>query len=909
MNTNRTRSRARLMGGAATSLALLFSAGMAHAQTPARADAPEDGAPVAVDELVVTGIRAGIENSIAVKKNEASIVEVVSAEDIGKLPDVSIAEAIARLPGVTAQRLNGRAQVISIRGLGPDFTSALLNGREQVSAGDNRGVEFDQYPSELLSSVIIYKTPDGALIGQGLAGTADLRTVRPLQFGRRAFAANARYEVNDIGALNAGTDDTGSRVSISYIDQFFDGRLGLALGYAHMDSPYQAERFNAWGYPGVAGGEVIGGAKPYVQSSELVRDGYMAVLEFSPNDQVHSTIDVLYSKFEFTEILRGIELPLQWSSASLQPGYTVQNGLVTAGQFNGVKGVVRNDANTRDSTLSSIGWNTTIKFSDQWSAELDLNRSSIDREDVVLETYSGTGRSGSGATDNMGFTTNSSGTRFTSILDYSDYGQIFLTSPQGWGGDVIPGGQAGYYNSPSIDDELNAIRLSATRTFGDGFLESIEVGYNRTSREKSLTANEFFLDIGAPTVAVPVSARLGVTSLNFLGIDGMISYDPLALLNSGVYTLVRNPNGDVAAKDWLVEEDVSTAFIKADFDTQVGPFDVSGNFGLQVVTADQNSSGFAATGSGAGTVTVPVTGGAKYTEVLPSLNMTVALPHDQYLRFAAARTLARPRMDEMRASFTYNYDSSKAASTDLNNSPWSGGGGNPELEPWIAKAFDISYEKYFGRRAYVAVSLYYKDLESYIYNQTEVYDFTGFPVGAGPAPALRQGFVNTPQNGEGGEIKGVEFSISMPVDMVLPVPEGFGVIFSASKAESEIRPNGPTSAPTPLPGLSETVVNGTLYYERDGFQARISNRYRSDFLGEVAVFANGRGLRMVDSENVVDAQIGYQFQDGVLDGFSVLLQVNNLTDEPFSTYQNTETRVIDYQRYGRTVLFGVNYRF
>jgi len=287
--------------------------------------------------------------------------------------------------------LNGRAQVISIRGLGPDFTSALLNGREQVSAGDNRGVEFDQYPSELLSGVTIYKTPDAALIGQGLAGTADLRTVRPLRFGRRAFAANARYEVNDIGALNAGTDDTGNRISISYIDQFFDGRLGLALGYAHMDSPYQAERFNAWGYPGVAGGEVIGGAKPYVQSSELVRDGYMAVLEFNPNDQIHSTLDVLYSEFEFTEILRGIELPLQWSSASLQPGYTVQNGLVTSGQFNGVKGVVRNDANTRDSTLTSVGWNTTFKVSDQWSAELDLNHSSIDREDVVLETYSGTG--------------------------------------------------------------------------------------------------------------------------------------------------------------------------------------------------------------------------------------------------------------------------------------------------------------------------------------------------------------------------------------------------------------------------------------------------------------------------------------------------------------------------------------
>jgi iron complex outermembrane receptor protein len=162
---------------------------------------------------------------------------------------VSIAESLARLPGLTAQRLDGRGQVISIRGLAPDFTTALLNGREQVSTGDNRGVEFDQYPSELLSAVVVYKTPDAGLIGQGLAGTADLRTVRPLAFGKRALAVGARYEWNDIGALNAGTKAHGNRFNVSYIDQFMDNTLGVAIGYAHMESPYQAERWNSWGYP------------------------------------------------------------------------------------------------------------------------------------------------------------------------------------------------------------------------------------------------------------------------------------------------------------------------------------------------------------------------------------------------------------------------------------------------------------------------------------------------------------------------------------------------------------------------------------------------------------------------------------------------------------------------------------
>ncbi|MCA3717460.1 MAG: TonB-dependent receptor plug domain-containing protein, partial [Brevundimonas sp.] len=178
---HRTNTRARLLsGGAIGVLAALAFVGVANAQT-----APQEADEV--DEIIVTGIRASIQNSIAAKARNTSIVEVITAEDIGKLPDVSIAESLARLPGLTVQRLDGRGQLISIRGLGPDYTTALLNGREQVTTGDNRGVEFDQYPSELLSGVTIYKTPDAQLIGQGLAGTVDLQTIRPLAYGQRAL--------------------------------------------------------------------------------------------------------------------------------------------------------------------------------------------------------------------------------------------------------------------------------------------------------------------------------------------------------------------------------------------------------------------------------------------------------------------------------------------------------------------------------------------------------------------------------------------------------------------------------------------------------------------------------------------------------------------------------------------------
>ncbi len=174
--------------------------GMVQAQ-----DAP--AAEGELEEIVVTGIRAGIESAIAVKQESMSIVEAISAEDIGKLPDTSIAESISRLPGLTSQRAEGRASAISLRGTDPGFTTALLNGREQVSTGDNRNVEFDQYPSELISQVIVYKTPDSQLVGQGLAGTIDLRTVRPLDYGKQAVVLNLRGEMNSNDDLGADSDD------------------------------------------------------------------------------------------------------------------------------------------------------------------------------------------------------------------------------------------------------------------------------------------------------------------------------------------------------------------------------------------------------------------------------------------------------------------------------------------------------------------------------------------------------------------------------------------------------------------------------------------------------------------------------------------------------------------------------
>ncbi len=905
---NGSTRRARLMSGGAISAAMLLAfTGAAHAQT-----AQDDEDETQVDEVVVTGIRSSIESSINTKRESTSIVEVVTAEDIGKLPDMSIAESLGRLPGLATQRQDGRAQVVTVRGLGPDFTTALLNGREQVTTGDNRGVEFDQYPSEALGSVVVYKTPDASLIGQGLAGTVDLRTIRPLAYGRQAIALNARYEINDIGALNEGTTDTGERFTVSYVDQFADDTIGIALGYAHMSSPYQSERYESWGYADAGGGNlVIGGVKPFVMSSELGREGVFGTLEWAPSTQLRSTLDVFYSEFDNTQIIRGVELPLLWGGSPLSNA-SAQNGLVTSGTFSNVRGIGRGDITSRHSELTSIGWNTEFQLSDNWALGTDLSHSKVERTDQILETYWGTGRNGTGPTATVNFTMGDDGVpTFDPSLNYADPVLMRLTAPQGWGGDVVPGGQDGYLNMPTIIDELNAARVTLRGELGTTVFTGIELGLYASSREKEMIADEWYLAIpGGGAAAVPNQFLMNPTSLDYAGIDGILSYDTQGLLDSGFYSLVRNPYGDVQRKNWVVSEDVAIASVKLDIDASMGGVPVTGNVGMQFVQTDQHASGFAATGSGPSLQYIAVEGGDSYLEVLPSLNLIFQLQDELVLRAAAARTMARPRMDQMQAGRGFGFNPSmNIPGATIENSPWSGGGGNPELRPWIADVFDISIERYFGRSGYISLAAFHRNLETFVYDDRRVLDFTGYPVPPGVTPVINQGFYSSPQNADGGAMWGVEFAAWVPFDLFMPALEGFGAQFSVAQNESEIE-NPLNGQITPIPGLSETTGNLTLYYERFGFQSRVSARYRSEFLGELSVFANGRGFRQVGEETVVDAQIGYEFQSGLAEGLSVLAQVNNLTDEPFYTFQNGDERqVINHQRYGRTFLFGVNYRF
>ena len=894
-------------------------------QTPEQTD---EGEPVtdpdeADNVIIVSGFRESLATAVAEKKNTDQILESVTAEDIGKLPDNSIGESIARLPGVTSQRLNGRANVIAIRGLGPDFSQTLLNGREQTSTGDNRAVEFDQYPAEVVNQVVVYKTPTAQLVGQGLIGTIDVRTIRPLEVDEPVFAIGARGSWADIGALNAGSNEYGYRVNAAFVDRFADDNIGVSLAASYTDEPYQLQEFNAWGYTGGPSGgpQLIGGSKSFVTSTQLKRLGIAGTVQARVSDTLTLTVDGFFSDFDDDQIKRGVELPLGFCANPDDPlnrdaafcfggtydasAQQVQDDTVVAGRFPTVEGVVRNDVFQREAQLFSGGINLLYEGDDGFTAYADFGYSRTDRRELSFESYAGTGVGAlNGATDDISFTQDESGAFFTSTLDYSDPSQIVLTDPLGWGG----GNQAGYFNDRIVDDELKQYRVHVEKEIFDNFFSAVKVGLNYTDRDKALTPDEFFIRLagGALERAIPTEFLLESTDLDYLGLGPMLSYDPRDLINAGIYELDANRANDVLGKAYTISEDLLTLYAQADIDQELGSSSLTGNIGVQAINVTQKSSGvFFPNGQ-----QQPRTAGVEYWNVLPSLNLSLRTANDFVVRFGASRQIQRPRLDDFRVSLSYGVNENPADSPTGVIPFISGGGGNPFLRPYKANAFDLTFEKYFATDGVIALQLFYKDITSYIDSGRFVFDFAGLPTpSGGRAPATTIGFVDTRVNTEGGDFYGAELAITLPFDVFSEALDGFGVTGGVGYTDTEIATAD--GGFTQIPGYSKWVANGTAFFEKYGFNARGSVRYRSTFLGDFVGFGGSPTRRQAREELIVDAQIGYDFDQGALDGLSVYLQGQNLTDEPFVSINGNgnQLQVIDFQRYGRRFLAGFTYRF
>jgi phosphoribosylformimino-5-aminoimidazole carboxamide ribotide isomerase len=895
--------------------------------------------------IIVTGFRGSVANAISEKRDLPFIADVVSADDIAGLPDTSIAESLARLPGVTSQRTGGQASAINIRGLSQDLVSASLNGREQVATSGDRVIEFNQYPSELIRQAAVYKTPVASIIAGGIAGRVELETVRPLDNSDDFVGAiNIRGLYNDRAGQSTDVGEFGYRVSGSIQAKLADDTLGLALGYARLFQPNVATRFAQFDFPlpgnnGSPAGEDFDGNGIDDRRSfgnELIqfggreeRDGLIGVIQYEPVPELRVLIDGYYSRLESDVFRRGIRVFSTQSGDTVITNPVVVNDAITGGTFTNQLGAngfgfslgteLVNQDEGRSDELFTLGGNIAYDFSDRFTAALDLSfsrgESFFNNSGINLRPFTTDPTGALVRADQVPgllsttFQTNGLSLPVISAIsgDFTNTQTEFLLD--------------GQFLVPQEDtDELFAVAVDFDLDLGGGFFKSFEFGarYAQRDAERIITSFDTFNIPGAPFVVPSDLVSIG----GFGGAFAANGFPDFAAVDiGGTFDAVFGPDGgtgrptgqDVFSftqdQSFTIDEDVLSAYLQFNIDTIAGGLPLQGNIGVRFVYTDQASGSTVAIPGGDALIDrVPVSAGDSFLDILPSVNLILNLSDNDVLRLSATRQISRPSLFDLRGAI--------GAGVGNDGIP-AGGGGNPFLRPFRANQFDISYEHYIGSDGILAVAAFYKDLETFIVGGI-VPDFNFADAGFQLVPPTTDvvvqdsGPLSAPVNGDGGFVWGVEFNLTYSFANLLPAPlDGFGVILNYSYSESDLDFPSATSGENinlPLPGLSESVANPTIYYEKSGFGARVGMRYRTSFVAPQIGISE---LIVTNaSETVFDAQVSYDFpEDSFLGGLKILAQANNFTDEPTRSFFGQRAQTGTLQFFGRTFFLGATYSF
>ncbi|MEO2281998.1 TonB-dependent receptor [Pseudoalteromonas pernae] len=950
----------------------MFAANSAIAATDEERTAAKELDPE-LEVIEVRGFRRSLIQSLNQKRFTDTVSEQLSADDLGALPDVSMADALTRLPGISAVRTGGQAAEINIRGLSGGFVFSTLNGREQVSTSGSRSIEFDQYPSELISSAAVYKSPKASLIEGGVAGTVELQTASPLDNDQQhSFTANVRGMYNDRASEVFDATEYGDRISFSYQGKFLDETLGVALGYARLFQPSVATQFIGLAYNGnkdVDGlandtnGPADNPANEYISEGfelqhlggEETRNGYLTSIEWVPTDNFKLKGDAFLSRFDSESFARGFRVKFGGPSAvyanPVLDGNAVIGGAInrTSNSFTRVE--IVNDDNQDFDEVDSYGINADWQITERLNvnADVSLSRAKSNFRNGLLWALVAE----DATVENPVFDTNVSINYQLNGLDLPDIG--FNQAAAFSDIDRVMVSKYGIYPYEN-EDEVKAFRLDFKYELENNWFSSIEFGARYSDREYSNDRSVFEYGNDGAFSATQPPLRLTDDMATVVDWQGEFSYFPSYLaidlnkaLNAWFPSGIPQPvqtwgnadgvvdldgdgqpdaQGYTTNYSWTmlqsgsVYEEVVSAYVMLNIDTEIGSLPVTGNIGIRRVDTDQSATVLENVGGdpqlGAqyivdengivNSLYAPSVLGTDYTDYLPSLNLNFKVNDATQVRFAAAKVMARAPINRLAgdASASVNNDG------EINGSSTN----NPFLKPFYADQYDISYERYFeDTDGALIVAGFYKNIDSFIDtvaienfdfkgNGFNVPDFIVDPVSGEQIETTNGIYTTAVNNAEGGYIRGIELAYTQ-VFSFLPAPfDGLGVNASYSYTESEVQSitdlGGETVAQD-LPGLSNNVFNTTLFYSYENFETRLNVRYRDDFVSE-QVAVNEQVVNF-DAETVVDFQTSYQFSDS----FGMLLQVNNLTDEPTQSYFGTTSKTGTTQFFGRQFYLGFTY--
>jgi iron complex outermembrane receptor protein len=914
-------NRIALAVKSALGLALLVPPGLTFAAT-----ATDNSA---LDEIVVTGIRKSVEQSIEAKRDSTQFTEVVTAEDIGKMPDKNVADSLARLPGVTTSAAGANEggfdenDRVSMRGTNPSLTQTLINGHG-VASGDwfaldqvttvGRSVSYTLLPSEIVSKVVVEKSSSASLVEGGVAGSVNIITRKPLDFSKPfTLEASAGAVYSD---LPSKTDGQYSALANWKNDA---SNFGVMLQLFSETRHLRRDGVEILGYDQIAATSPMAIAHPDLANvyyphemgaayftQERQRNGGLLDVELKPTDDLTFDLSGFHSKLNATNYNRNY---LLWPTSFVKsggtaaspghpavvgqapdPGYVIQGNTLVKANFSPVPGntygvydqISRPDESGTANFVNLDGdWKATDALTFFGQVGYSWGDGKTPQQDVS-ETVPGVGAGGGYTLHGIG-----SGPSF-------NLGPTNNTTPTPGG---VPVGFGWIFGDQNIDvkDRESWAKIDSDFKIHDESWTDLKFGvrFDKHDRTSAGVIGQGPLPPGQLTSAYPTGFSNYPSNFNTFGGSiptGVWFWSPAQL---AAYNNATNVNRDpVSRLDWNsmfeVHEKDTAAYVQADFKGS----NWAGNIGVRYVHTQEDVltyTGVDASTPGAITTSAfgPFIGlptSHSYNDVLPSANLKIDVTPDLVARFAASQTMTRADYSAL-AGFT------SLSPPGAANEVGSGTGGNPDLKPIRSTNLDAGLEWYFAKRSLLSATLFYMDLRNYIgYGSVTKNYFsysTVFPNGAN-LPYL----LSVPVNAK-GRVEGTEIAYQQAFT------ENFGFVGNYTYADGKQTSQVTTNGDDRLVGTSKNTYNVSGYFENKHFSARVGYTYRSAFysgLDRNTAFTQ-------DKIGTLSASLGYTMNDH----FSITLDGMNLNNPTLKYYALNQDQPRAFYKNGSQ--YYLNFRF
>lgn len=815
--------------------------GNAHAQDAADAQSPI---------VRVDGKRASLVSAQDIKRERIGIVDAVVAEDITRLPDINVTDALQRITGVQILRDRGEGAGVAIRGLTQMETT--LNGREVFTAGTGRNLDFADIPAELLAGIDVYKTASADQLEGGVGGAIDLRTRRPFDFSGRQIAGSVRMIHGDLAKR------TQPQLSFLASDRraAAGGEVGLLVSLAHQKRAWREDQKSA-GNP-VTRDDVVPGQRVVVPNGttettsigDRERNAGAFVLQWRPDRALELYAEGNYAEFKTIQDSRQINI-------AASPTFVAGSPVL----FPGTSDLERITWTNAPLSMLNFARDTThrtrqVAVGGRWSGPAltltaDLSRTS--GSDYLF--YSGPSLAGAAASFTQDLSTKIPGTAAagTNLLDPASFRYTGVA-----------------YRTRPYDGSLTAARLDGTWRMTHPFFTSASAGVRLARRGAGNAPGQIVAD--ANVNGLRGSDRPGYLMPNpysdFFpgqGVPGIGSFLVADLSSARDATGLRNAFGITARVPasasplslWDIREDTRTAYAMTTFKGGDAPFD--GNAGLRVVHTREQVSGSRTVPATGAIVPIDVDSGT--TDILPSANLRYRLRDGLYLRAAASKTITHPDFNQLSPSLTLTPNT-------VNPSLNQGSAGNPDLKAIRSTNWDLAVERYVDRTTSLYSTVFLKHVDGFVTNVSspETHDGATYQV-------------SRPRNGNEASIAGAEAGYQQFFDTLPGWMNGLGMQANATYVHS--------GGSQPLPNLSRHSVNLVGMYEKDALSARIAYNWRAKFLsgytnvvgvGSLPIYMRGYGW--------LDASLSVRLGDRV----SLSLEGTNLLRTVRSAYYGVPTR-------------------